>query len=89
QRPGRPRRERGRPHSNSSIRSPPSPSPLRRHFHDAEYAHLYDRVAIARALFAITGDPEGLVAPLLSTTLWPSFASAAPTEAGHVPAPTP
>ncbi|NUR84340.1 MAG: hypothetical protein HOY71_09670 [Nonomuraea sp.] len=38
---------------------------LRRHFHDAEYVHLDDRVAIARALFAITGDPEGLVAPLL------------------------
>ncbi|GGT38277.1 hypothetical protein ACFFV7_32435 [Nonomuraea spiralis] len=38
---------------------------LRRHFYDAEHGHLYDRVAIARALFAITGDSEGLVTPLL------------------------
>ncbi|WP_343953835.1 hypothetical protein [Nonomuraea longicatena] len=33
---------------------------------DAEHGHLYDRVAIARALWAITGDGDGLVAPLLS-----------------------
>ncbi|MBT2233178.1 hypothetical protein [Nonomuraea sp. NEAU-A123] len=38
---------------------------LREHFHDAEHGHLYDRVAIARALWAITGDSEGLVTPLL------------------------
>ncbi|MEV4170472.1 hypothetical protein [Nonomuraea sp. NPDC049709] len=38
---------------------------LRKLFHDAEHGHLYDRVAIARALWAITGDSEGLVAPLL------------------------
>ncbi|MFD1535686.1 hypothetical protein [Nonomuraea guangzhouensis] len=38
---------------------------LREQFHDAEHGHLYDRVAIARALWAITGDSEGLVAPLL------------------------
>ncbi|MGP3935561.1 hypothetical protein [Nonomuraea sp. KM88] len=38
---------------------------LREHLHDPEHGHLYDRVAIARALWAITGDGEGLVTPLL------------------------
>lgn len=38
---------------------------LRQHFHDAEAGHLYDRVAIARALWAITGETEGLITPLL------------------------
>ncbi|MGW0202267.1 hypothetical protein [Nonomuraea sp. NPDC003201] len=38
---------------------------LREYLHDPEHGHLYDRVAIARALWAITGDGEGLVTPLL------------------------
>jgi hypothetical protein len=38
---------------------------LRKYLHDGEHGHLYDRVAIARALWAITGDAEGLIAPLL------------------------
>ncbi|WP_113699088.1 hypothetical protein [Nonomuraea lactucae] len=38
---------------------------LREHFHDPKAGHLYDRVAIARALWAITGEPAGLIAPLL------------------------
>ncbi|WP_344496342.1 hypothetical protein [Nonomuraea monospora] len=38
---------------------------LRQYLHDPEHGHLYDRVAIARALWAITGDGEGLVTPLL------------------------
>ncbi|NUW43089.1 hypothetical protein [Nonomuraea rhodomycinica] len=36
---------------------------LRALYHD-EFADRFDRVAIARALWAITGEPDGLVAPL-------------------------
>lgn len=38
---------------------------LRKHLHDAEAGHVYDRVAIARALWAITGQTEGLITPML------------------------
>ncbi|MFB4294445.1 hypothetical protein ACBI99_42875 [Nonomuraea sp. ATR24] len=40
---------------------------LRAYFHDAENGHLFARVEIARALWAITGESDGLAAPLLES----------------------